>query len=116
MQPGTLQLPLLSPDQWRLSQQVRYLPLAILSCTVIFLTSAPSLAQEVIRGEVDEMDMWEGRRWEREGRAEASALNLLPQNTVTWRFTAPFHAPFDGASCNIFRGSGRPYCWQSCLT
>ena len=76
VQPGTLQAPLLSPDQWRLSQQVRYLPLAILTCTVIFLTSAPFLAQEVIRGEGDEMDMWEGRRWEREGRAEASALNF----------------------------------------
>ena len=76
MQPGTLQSPLLSPDQWRLSQQVRYLPLAILTCTVIFLTSAPFLAQEVIRGEGDEIDMWEGRRWEREGRAEASALNF----------------------------------------
>ena len=116
MQPGTLQAPLLSPDQWRLSQQVRYLPLAILTCTVIFLTSAPFLAQEVIRGEGDEMDMWEGRRWEREGRAEASALNFLPQKIVTCRFTAPFHTPFGGASWSTLRGSGKPYCWQSCLT
>ena len=98
VQPGTLQAPLLSPDQWRLSQQVRYLPLAILTWTVIFLTSAPLLEQEVMRGEGDVMDMWESRRWEREGRLEASALNLRPQYIVTCLFTAPFHTPFDGAS------------------
>ena len=91
VQPGTLQAPLVSPDQWRRSQQVRYLPLNIRVCTVSFLTSSPLPKQEVRRLDGALRDMWEERRCEREERDEASVRNLNPQKLATMLEHELFH-------------------------
>ena len=113
---GTWQVPVGSPLQYLLNQQVLYRPLAILNWTVAFLHSSWEAEQDVRIGEGEERDMWERRRWAREGSSSPAARSFEIQYALTWRVTALFHSYFDGAFWRTCIGSGRPYCWQRFLT
>ena len=74
--PGTLHEPDESPDQCLRSQQVRYLPLSILACTVAFRTSYGELPAEVHIGWGLDRDMKFARNSDNEGNSSTDVLAL----------------------------------------
>ena len=90
---GTWQVPVGSPLQYLLNQQVLYRPLAILNWTVAFLHSSWDAEQEVRTAEGQDKDIWERRRKAREGSSSPAERSFAVQYAVIWRFTALFHLP-----------------------
>ena len=93
-QPGIWQKPLLSPDQWRLSQHVRYLPDYILSWTFAFSTSNGERPADVQIGWVLERDMKFGLNSERDLREAASSLNFFCQKSRSFFLMRLFKSNF----------------------